>query len=215
MFEFTKREKRDLVIAFIVLSISFSISNVGLDLHGFISILPIVMVGVGLGFLFRELGHKFVAMKYGYQAEFKAWPIGLLISFLSAFIGFVFAFPGEVKVYADNLSDEIKGRIALAGPMGNITLALIFLVVTVLTAPFKPYSRVMELIFLTGGVGYSVNCFLAVFNLLPFYTLDGLKAFKWNIGVWAFVFILAAVMMLLSITIGTENMVRFIIEMKL
>jgi len=40
MFEFTKSEMRDLSIAFIVLSIAFAISNVGLNFQGFISILP-------------------------------------------------------------------------------------------------------------------------------------------------------------------------------
>ena len=46
MFEFTRAEIRDLTIAFIVLSICFAISNVGLfDFKGFVSILPIVMIG--------------------------------------------------------------------------------------------------------------------------------------------------------------------------
>ena len=81
MFEYSKNEIISLTIAFIVLSISFSISSVGLNAHGFISILPIVMIGVGLGFMLREIGQKFVAMKHGCEAEFRAWPIGLLIAF--------------------------------------------------------------------------------------------------------------------------------------
>ena len=148
MINYTKSELRDLVIAFIIITIAFTISNVGLDTHAFISILPIIMVGVGLGFIFRELGQKFIAMKYGYQAEFKAWPIGLLIAIVSSFFGLVFAFPGEVKVYADNLSDEIIGRIAVAGPMANMVLALISLVIAVLTSPLKSQSIILELIFL-------------------------------------------------------------------
>lgn len=62
MFEFTRGEIRDLIIAFI-LSFSFAISNVGMDAQGIISILPIVMFGVGIGFLLHELGHKYVAVK--------------------------------------------------------------------------------------------------------------------------------------------------------
>lgn len=212
MIKFTKNEIRDLIIAFIVLTIAFSISNVGIDVHAFISILPIIMVGVGLGFIFRELGHKFAAMKYGYRAEFKAWPIGLLIALISAFIGFVFAAPGEIKLYADKLSDEISGRIALAGPMANVALALIFLVIAALTCPLKSQSPLFELMFLISGVGYSVNSFLAAFNLLPIYSLDGIKVMKWNVGIWLLVFAVAVIMMLLSITIGVENMVRFIID---
>ena len=212
MINYTKSELRDLIIAFIIITIAFTISNVGLDTHAFISILPIIMVGVGLGFIFRELGQKFIAMKYGYQAEFKAWPIGLLIAIVSSFFGLVFAFPGEVKVYADNLSDEIIGRIAVAGPMANMVLALISLVIAVLTSPLKSQSIILELIFLIFGVAYSVNSFLAAFNLLPFYTLDGIKVMKWNVGVWIVVFVFAAFMMLLSITIGVENMVRLILD---
>ncbi len=66
MYEFTRNEIRDLLIAFAVLSISFAICNVGTDPFGIASILPIVMIGVGAGFLLHEIGHKFVSMKYGY-----------------------------------------------------------------------------------------------------------------------------------------------------
>lgn len=71
MITFSKKELINLAIAFIVISVAFAISHVKLDIHGFLSILPIIMIGVGIGFIYRELGHKFVAMKYGYDAEFK------------------------------------------------------------------------------------------------------------------------------------------------
>ena len=141
MFSYTKNELRDLTIAFIILTIAFAISNVGLDIHGFISILPIVMVGVGFGFMYRELGHKYVAMKYGYMVEFKMWPLGLLITLATAFIGWVFAAPGAAKVQAENLSEEISGRISVAGPMANMALAIIFLLIAALVYPYMAYSR--------------------------------------------------------------------------
>ena len=62
MFEFSGREIRDLIIALIVLSFCFAISSVGLDAHGIVSIFPIVLVGVGIGFILRELGQKFAAV---------------------------------------------------------------------------------------------------------------------------------------------------------
>lgn len=211
MYEFTMREKIGLTISFIILSIAFAISNVKIDVHAFISILPIIMVGVAVGFISRELGQKFVANKYGLKAEFRFWPIGLMIAIASSFFGMVFAFIGEVKIYTDDLSDEIAGRIACAGPMANIIWALVFLVIAVLTAPLKPYSKIFELIFLIAGTGYSVNSFLAAFNMIPVYTLDGLKVFKWNVGVWLIIFAIAVTMMLLSIVIGVEKMVMMII----
>lgn len=45
MFEFKKKEIIAMIIAFLVLSFCFANSNVGFDLHAFISVLPIVMIG--------------------------------------------------------------------------------------------------------------------------------------------------------------------------
>lgn len=213
MFTVTRNEIRDLIIAFIILTISFAISNAESNIHTFISILPIIMVGVAIGSLVHELGHKFVAMKYGYQAEFKAWPLGLLITFASAFIGIVFAFPGSVQTDADNISDEINGKIAIAGPMDNMVLALISIAIAALIFPLKPYSNIFTLIYLFCTVGFSVNSFLATFNLLPFYTLDGVKVLKWNAKIWIIIFAIAVIMLLMSISVGAENMVKFIIAM--
>ena len=211
MIEFSRSEIRDLTIAFIVLSFCFAISNVGLDVHGILSILPIVMVGVGIGFLLHELGHKFVAMKHGCQAEFELWPLGLVIAFVTAFLGFVFASPGEAKIYSDHMDDEVNGRISVAGPMANMALALVFLAIAALIYPFKIHSDIFNLIYLISTVGFAVNSFLAAFNLFPIYSLDGTKVLKWNAGVWIAVFAIAAVMLLSSITIGAENMVLMLI----
>lgn len=210
MFTFTKNEIRDLIIAFIVITIAFAISTVGLDLHGFISILPIIMVGVGIGFLLHELGHRYVAIKYGYRAEFKAWPLGLLVALASAFTGFVFAVPGSSQVYADNISDEINGKISVAGPMANMALSIIFIVVAALIYPFASNS-IIELIFLICTVGFSVNNFLAAFNLLPFYSLDGTKVLKWDVKIWSIIFAISVLMLVASITIGPEKLVKLLI----
>ena len=213
MFSFTRNEIRDLIIAFIVISVAFTISNVGLDAYGVLSILPIIMVGVGIGFLLHELGHKYVAMEYGYRSEFKAWPLGLVIALATAFIGWVFAAPGVVHTYAANMTDEINGKISIAGPMANMVLALIFIVIAALIYPLKSYFVIIQLIYLICTVGFSVNSFLAAFNLLPFYSLDGIKVLKWNAKIWFIIFAIAAIMLLMSIAIGAENMVKFIIDL--
>lgn len=212
MLTYTKNEVRDLFIAFIVLSIAFAISNAGLDVHGFISILPIVMVGVAIGSISHDLGQKYMAMKYGYDAEFKAWPIGLLIALLTAFIGIVFAFPGEIRTNAKNVSDEINGKISIAGPIANIALALIFIAVAALIYPLTSHSNIFTLVYLICTVGFSVNSFLATFNLLPIYSLDGTKVLKWKLSYWIIIFAVATVMLLASIGIGAENMVKMIME---
>lgn len=211
MLKFTKRETIDLMIALIVLSICFAISTVGIDAHGIFSLLPIVLIGVATGTILHEIGHKFMAMKYGYQSEFKLWPLGLLIAFVTAFLGFVFAVPGTVKIDAEQLSDEMKGKIKISGPVTNIVLALIFILIAALIYPFSLHSQTIHLIYLICTVGFSVNSFLATFNLIPIYSFDGTDVLKWSIVFWIIAFAIGAIMMLTSITIGAENMVQMII----
>ena len=213
MFKFTASEVRDLIIAFIVISLCFAIVNGGRDVNAILSILPIVMVGVGAGFILHELGHKFVSMKYGYWAEFKLWPQGLIFALITSFFGFVFAAPGAVYTYANYMTDEINGKISIAGPVVNIALALIFLAIAVAVYPSALYSETYALVFIICAVGYSINSFLAVFNLLPIGNLDGSKVMTWNFGIWVVTIAIAGILTLLSMTIGVQNIVRLIIGM--
>lgn len=105
------------------------------------------------------------------------------------------------------------GKISIAGPMANMALALIFIVIATLAYPLKAHSSTLTLIYLISTVGFAVNSFLATFNLLPLYSLDGTKVLKWNIKYWIIVFAVAAIMLLTSISIGAENMVKLIISM--
>ena len=213
MFKFTASEVRDLIIAFIVISLCFAIVNGGRNPDAVLSILPIVMVGVGAGFILHELGHKFVSMKYGYWAEFKLWPQGLIFALITSFFGFVFAAPGAVYTYANYMTDEINGKISIAGPVVNIALALIFLAIAVAVYPSALYSETYALVFIICAVGYSINSFLAVFNLLPIGNLDGSKVLAWNFGIWIVTIAIAGILTLLSMTMGVQNIVRLIIGM--
>ena len=213
MFKFTASEVRDLIIAFIVISLCFAIVNGGRNPDAVLSILPIVMVGVGAGFILHELGHKFVSMKYGYWAEFKLWPQGLIFALITSFFGFVFAAPGAVYTYANYMTDEINGKISIAGPIVNIVLALVFLAIATAVYPTALYSETYALVFIICAVGYSINSFLAVFNLLPIGNLDGSKVLTWNFGIWIITIAIAGILTLLSMTMGVQNIVRLIIGM--
>ena len=211
MIKFTSNEVRDLLIAFFFISLCFAILYARRDTNALIQILPIVMVGVGLGFILHELGHKFVSMKYGYWAEFKLWPQGLLFALVTSFFGFVFAAPGAVYTYANYITDEINGKISIAGPIVNIILAIIFLIIASLIYTSAFSSETLRIVFTVCVLGYSINSYLAVFNLLPIGNLDGSKVFNWNIGIWVVTIGVAGIMTYLSMTIGVENMVRIII----
>ena len=213
MIKFTSSEVRDLIIAFFVISLCFAIVNGGRDSNAILSILPIVMVGVGAGFILHELGHKFVSMKYGYWAEFKLWPQGLIFALVTSFFGFVFAAPGAVYTYADYMTDEINGKISIAGPVVNIILAIIFIAIATAIYPSAFYSENSALIFIICSVGYSINSFLAVFNLLPIGNLDGSKVLTWNFGIWIITIAIAGILTYMSMTMGVENIVRLILGM--
>ena len=211
MFKFTSSEIRDLIIAFIVISLCFGIANTGRNVNALLNLLPIIMVGVGLGFILHELGHKFVSMKYGYWAEFKLWPQGLIFALITSFFGFVFAAPGAVYTYANYITDEINGKISIAGPIVNIVLALIFLAISVAVYEYPFTSQTSLLIFIICSMGYSINSFLAAFNLLPIGNLDGSKVLRWNVGIWIVVMAIAGIMTLASMAVGVESIVRLIL----
>ncbi len=211
MIKFTSSEVRDLIIAFIVISLCFAIANGGRDMNAILTLLPFIMVGVGTGFILHELGHKLVSMKYGYWAEFKLWPQGLLFALITSFFGFVFAAPGAVYTYANYMTDEINGRISIAGPVVNIALALVFLAIGTAVYPSAFTSETSVIIFTACMVGYSVNSFLAVFNLLPIGNLDGSKVLRWNVGIWIATIAVAAILTAASMTIGFETIVRMIL----
>ena len=78
--------------------------------------------------LLHEMAHKFLARYYGCWAEFRADPSGLKTGILiAAIIGFVFMAPGAVMV-AGNITREQNGKIALAGPISNLVLYAIGLI---------------------------------------------------------------------------------------
>jgi Zn-dependent protease len=98
---------------------------------------------------------------------------GLMITAISAlpFIPFKFIAPGAVMV---GLSDRNKfGRVALVGPITNLVMGFAFLVSTYIF-PYHSYLY----------TGASFNAWIAMFNLLPFGTLDGQKIFDWNKKAW-------------------------------
>ena len=212
MFKITTSELRDLIIAFIFISLSFSILYSGRNMAILRSIFPIVMIGLGLGFILHELGHKFTSMHYGYWAEFKLWPAGLIFALVSSFFGFVFAAPGAVYTYAGNyIDDKTNGIISIAGPVVNIVLALVFLLIGTAIYGQAHNNSTMLFILTVCSLGFSTNSYLAVFNLIPIWNLDGSKVLRWNVLVWIVTIAIAGFMTYLSMTMGALNIIKMII----
>ena len=190
-------ELRDLLLSLIALVVAFSVLMNGKRIPG-LEIVLIIVVGVGTGFLLHEMAHKFVALHFGYYAEYRANMTGLIIAVAASFVGFIFAAPGAVMISKPNapqefymqdpfgqeeLKREIKKEtlwISLAGPMTNIVLTAFFF----LAQMFGPSSG---LVAQAANFALIINLTLAAFNFLPFGPLDGKKIFDSNRTVWLLV----------------------------
>ena len=110
------------------------------------------------------------------------WPTGLLFMLLFAMLfGFIFAAPGAVYIFARHLSKRENGIISLAGPAINILFCLIFAAVLALPAAG---IQLAQLVLLIARFGMQINAFLAFFNLIPLFILDGAKVMHWNFWIW-------------------------------
>lgn len=130
---------------------------------------------VGLAFLLHELGHKFLAQKYGCWAEFRKFNAGLFIAVMMSFFGFIIAAPGAVMI-SGFVTREQNGKISAIGPLVNISLAIIFFVLSFFKAPLL-LSQIISF-------GFFINSWLALFNMIPFPPLDGSKVLLWSFPVW-------------------------------
>jgi Zn-dependent protease len=177
MVKFTSREIFDIIISMAVISFVFAYIIKGSNYYALINIIPYTFVIVGLGFVLHELAHKYVAIHYGYWAEYKMWIGGLIFAIATAVLfRFVFVAPGAVYIHGNYIKKSENGIISLAGPATNIILAILFLLIPL----YFPNSTFV-------GVGiYAaiINSFLAFFNLIPFSMLDGAKIFRWNPIIW-------------------------------
>ena len=202
----SRTELIHIAIAFVVLTVDLVIilSGRGLLEGGTVSglVAPISAYFVLLalaaaltGFIAHEMAHKFVARRLGYWAEFRMWPMGLLLSLVTSAGGFLFAAPGATMVEGMDPRDLQRwGQTGLAGPVSNLLFASAFYIASMLTFRVGP-GVFGALLFLA-----LINSLFATFNLLPVGLLDGAKVFRWGAGRWAAAFAVSSAFLVLSYT---------------
>ncbi len=204
-FKTSETEIKHIIIALLALALAFSFVLFDKEIFsgGGFSYSPwyftSTLIAVGFAFVLHELGHKFAAEKYGLWAEFRMWPAGLLLAVAMAFFfrgGFVFAAPGATMIAPVkqtkngfepkkvHITAEKIGKIGLAGPLVNIVLTILFVLLF-----FAVPLHVLK-------TGAQINAWLAIFNLLPFAILDGRKIWAWSKGIWAATMVLSVALFL-------------------
>ncbi|WP_408958812.1 metalloprotease [Natrinema sp. 74] len=180
--QFSDRELRDLAVAWLTLSVAFALMfapvHRGRSVGVFLTMVALSLVTVGVAFLLHEIAHKMVAIEHGQLAEFRADYQMLFLAIMGALIGFLVAAPGAVY-HRGQITTRENGLIALAGPVTNLALALLFLPLVILPEPLRTI----------GQMGIWINLFLAAFNMIPFGPLDGKSVIRWHKGVFAVVFV--------------------------
>jgi Zn-dependent protease len=189
-FNFSKKEIRDLIKAWLVLSLAFAIVFNGLNFNlQFIAAILVSAITVGTAFIFHELGHKFTAQHYGCFAEFRSFDNMLFLALILSFFGFIFAAPGAVMI-SGPIGKRRNGKISLAGPLTNMVLAILFMIIHMFT------PNIITL------YGFIINTWIGLFNLIPFAMLDGKKILNWNKTIYGLMVATGFILLMVQSFIG-------------
>ena len=173
----------------------------------FVSNLLVSAVVCGLGFVLHELAHRVVARNYGAQAHFVANNGWLLVSIVIAFAGFFIAAPGAVW-HRGYLTPRQSGLIALAGPATNMVLSALFFIA--LFAIVAAQIDVPPIVFTICFIGFSLNAWLGLFNMIPAGPFDGAKVLNWSPLVFG---ITVAIGILLTFVLGSDTTILTLLRL--
>ncbi|TLZ99070.1 MAG: peptidase M50 [Methanobacteriota archaeon] len=207
---FSRTEIVQLGVAILALSVAFTLAYIRSDLFSFTRnpalffaiIFPAALLAVATGVGLHEIMHKVVAERYGFWAEFRYNPRGLLFAIvLAGAIGLIYGAPGATMI-SGAVNREQNGRISAAGPASNLVICTALFAVFWFVARGAPsmFGGPVVLYLLQVLLQVSqINAVLAGFNLVPIMPLDGAKVFAWNKAAYAGLVAAAVGMVLLTL----------------
>jgi Zn-dependent protease/CBS domain-containing protein len=120
-------------------------------------------LGLFLSVVFHELSHSLVARRYGIPMK------GITL----------FIFGGVAEMHEEAKSARSEFMMAIAGPVSSVIFGGVLLLIYYLVGTER-WPEPVQGVFIYLGV---INLFLAVFNMIPAFPLDGgrvLRAILWN-----------------------------------
>jgi Zn-dependent protease len=204
-------EALNIIISVVAISFGFALVFAGTDgivryPREFVFFMAAVFVTLGSGFVLHEMAHKLSSLYYGLPARFMMSVQGLALTIISGLMGFMIGLPGATVINPEMLPLTITleeyAIVSLMGPLMNIALVALFLLLNA-AAPISQYYSFLytqapgfEGFGIIGGqlmvwkFGAALNLWLALFNIIPAFPLDGSKVWRWNPLLWIIVTVL-------------------------
>lgn len=206
-FNFSLKELFNYLISMLILTISltivmsggfyifFQIFNGTYSLFTFFNFLFISFLIASTGIILHELGHKLTANFLGIYAVYELSIWGSIIAIISSFFLVLIAVPGGVSINSLGRppSNRNISRVALAGPLINIFIGIIFLFL------FYFMYFFYNIISMTFWYVMYFNIYIGAFNILiPFLPFDGGYVFRYERKLWILLAIISIILLIFS-----------------